>query len=68
MTLRRLCKYRPDRLRITVELLWPCWSPAKRVYVRKATEAIRNKFRSFDPAFDEIENYTGFGYCWKKPA
>jgi len=25
------------------------------------------KFRDFDPTFDQIENYTGFGYCWKKP-
>jgi two-component system response regulator ChvI len=35
--------------------------------VRSAIKRIRNKFRSFDPAFDEIENYSGFGYCWKKP-
>ena len=35
--------------------------------VRSAIKRIRNKFRSFDPTFDEIENYSGFGYCWKKP-
>jgi two-component system response regulator ChvI len=38
-----------------------------RANVRTAIKRIRNKFRSCDPAFDEIENYTGFGYCWKKP-
>ena len=35
--------------------------------VRSAIKRIRNKFRECDPAFVEIENYTGFGYCWKKP-
>jgi two-component system, OmpR family, response regulator ChvI len=35
--------------------------------VRSAIKRIRNKFRSLDPTFDEIENYSGFGYCWKKP-
>jgi two-component system, OmpR family, response regulator ChvI len=35
--------------------------------VRSAIKRIRNKFRNFDPTFDEIENYNGFGYCWKKP-
>jgi two-component system response regulator ChvI len=35
--------------------------------VRSAIKRIRNKFRACDPVFDEIENYTGFGYCWKKP-
>jgi two-component system response regulator ChvI len=34
--------------------------------VRSAIKRIRNKFRGFDPTFDEIENYSGFGYCWKK--
>jgi two-component system response regulator ChvI len=38
-----------------------------RANVRTAIKRIRNKFRSCDPAFDEIENYTGFGYCWRKP-
>ena len=39
-----------------------------RANVRSAIKRIRNKFRSFDSTFDEIENYNGFGYCWKKPA
>ena len=39
-----------------------------RANVRTAIKRIRNKFRACDPAFDEIENYTGFGYCWRKPA
>jgi hypothetical protein len=28
--------------------------------VRSAIKRVRNKFRTFDPAFDEIENYVGF--------
>ena len=28
---------------------------------------IRDKFRAIDPAFDEIESYTGFGYCCEEP-
>jgi two-component system response regulator ChvI len=39
-----------------------------RANVRSAIKRIRNKFRAFDPTFDEIENYTGFGYCWRKPS
>jgi hypothetical protein len=38
-----------------------------RANVRSAIKRIRNKFRDFDPTFDRIENYTAFGYCWKKP-
>ena len=38
-----------------------------RVNVRSAFKRIRNKFRAFDPTFQEIENHTGFGYCWRKP-
>ena len=38
-----------------------------RANVRSAIKRIRNKFRACDPTFDEIENYNGFGYCWKKP-
>ena len=38
-----------------------------RANVRSAIKRIRNKFRACDPAFEEIENYTGFGYRWKKP-
>jgi two-component system response regulator ChvI len=36
--------------------------------VRSAIKRIRNKFRERDPAFVEIENYTGLGYCWGRPA
>jgi two-component system, OmpR family, response regulator ChvI len=39
-----------------------------RANVRSAIKRIRNKFRACDPTFDEIENYNGFGYCWRKPA
>ena len=39
-----------------------------RANVRSAIKRIRNKFRTCDPTFDEIENYTGFGYCWRKPS
>jgi two-component system response regulator ChvI len=39
-----------------------------RANVRSAIKRIRNKFRSCDPAFDEIKNYTSFGYCWRKPS
>ena len=39
-----------------------------RANVRSVIKRIRNKFRAIDPAFDEIESYTGFGYCWRKPA
>jgi two-component system, OmpR family, response regulator ChvI len=35
--------------------------------VRSAIKRIRNKFRAFDPSFDAIENYIGFGYGWRKP-
>jgi two-component system, OmpR family, response regulator ChvI len=39
-----------------------------RTNVRSALKRIRNRFRALDPTFDHIENYAGFGYCWKKPA
>ena len=39
-----------------------------RANVRSAIKRIRNKFRACDPAFDEIENYTGVGYSWRKPS
>ena len=35
--------------------------------VRSAIKRIRGKFRAFDPAFADIENYVGFGYGWRKP-
>jgi two-component system, OmpR family, response regulator ChvI len=38
-----------------------------RANVRSVIKRIRKKFRECDPAFLEIENYTGFGYRWKKP-
>ena len=37
-----------------------------RANVRSAIKRIRNKFRDLDSTFDKIENYTGFGYCWRK--
>jgi two-component system, OmpR family, response regulator ChvI len=38
-----------------------------RANVRSAIKRIRNKLSRVEPSFDEIENYAGFGYCWKKP-
>jgi len=35
--------------------------------VRSAIKRIRKKFCACDSAFDDIENYPSFGYCWKKP-
>jgi two-component system response regulator ChvI len=35
--------------------------------IRSTIKRIRNKFRECDPAFAEIDNYAGFGYCWGKP-
>src|SRR6202171_2871101 len=39
-----------------------------RANVRSAIKRIRNTLREIGRAFDEIENYTGFGYCWRKPS
>jgi two-component system response regulator ChvI len=36
--------------------------------VRSNIKRIRIKFHACDPDFDEIQNYMGFGYCWKTPA
>lgn len=33
--------------------------------VRSAIKRVRNKFRAIDPSFDAIQNYTGYGYCWR---
>ena len=44
-----------------------CGEDGFRANVRSAIKRIRNKFRACDPTFDKIENYTSFGYCWKKP-
>lgn len=38
-----------------------------RANVRTFIKRIRQKFRSADEGFDEIENYAGFGYRWKRP-
>jgi two-component system response regulator ChvI len=38
-----------------------------RANVRSAIKRLRNKFRALDSTFEEIENHTGFGYCWRKP-
>jgi two-component system, OmpR family, response regulator ChvI len=34
--------------------------------VRSAIKRLRSKFRALDHTFDEIENYAGFGYRWRK--
>lgn len=39
-----------------------------RANVRSSIKRIRNKFRECDAAFDQIKNYTGFGYCWDEPS
>ena len=39
-----------------------------RTNVRSCIKRIRIKFNNCDPEFDEIQNYMGFGYCWKTPA
>jgi len=36
--------------------------------VRAFVKRIRQKFREADPDFDEIENYSGFGYRWREGA
>jgi two-component system response regulator ChvI len=38
-----------------------------RTNVRSGIKRIRIKFHQCDPDFDQIRNYMGFGYCWKKP-
>lgn len=38
-----------------------------RANVRTFIKRIRQKFRDVDAAFDQIENYAGFGYRWTKP-
>lgn len=34
--------------------------------VRAIIKRVRQKFRAVDPAFEEIENYPGFGYRWRR--
>ena len=36
-----------------------------RANVRTFIKRIRQKFRDLDPAFEEIENYPGYGYRWR---
>ncbi len=38
-----------------------------RTNVRSSVKRIRNKFRSIDADFKEIENFTAFGYFWRNP-
>ncbi len=40
-------------------------SSAVSVNVRSAIKRVRNRFRSVDADFDEIESYVGFGYRWR---
>jgi two-component system response regulator ChvI len=35
-----------------------------RTNVRSLVKRIRNKFRTIDATFSEIENFPAFGYCW----
>ena len=37
-----------------------------RTNVRSSVKRIRNKFRSIDSDFLEIENFPAFGYCWRR--
>lgn len=39
-----------------------------RANVRTFIKRIRHKFRDIDEGFDEIENYAGLGYRWKRQA
>jgi len=38
-----------------------------RTNVRSMIKRIRRKFETVDPTFEDIENYHGFGYRWRKP-
>jgi two-component system response regulator ChvI len=37
-----------------------------RANVRSSVKRIRNKFRSIDADFSEIENFPAFGYSWAR--
>jgi two-component system response regulator ChvI len=39
-----------------------------RTNVRSAVKRIRRKFQQLDPSFDEIHNFTAFGYIWGQPS
>jgi two-component system response regulator ChvI len=43
-------------------------SSGYRANVRAFIKRIRQKFRSIDADFAQIENYAGFGYRWGEPA
>ena len=38
-----------------------------RANVRTIIKRIRRKFLAADPTFDQIQNYSNFGYCWATP-
>jgi two-component system response regulator ChvI len=38
-----------------------------RANVRTVIKRIRKKFLAIDPTFDEIKNFSNFGYCWSEP-
>jgi two-component system response regulator ChvI len=38
-----------------------------RANVRTVIKRIRKKFLAIDPTFDEIKNFSNFGYCWADP-
>lgn len=38
-----------------------------RANVRSFVKRIRQKFKDMDDAFEQIENYPGFGYRWREP-
>src|ERR1700722_16397342 len=58
------CRAIYDRLRYK-DFIAGSGADGYRMNVRSAIKRIRNKFHNLDPTFDEIENYQGFGYCWK---
>jgi two-component system response regulator ChvI len=61
------CTYRSIYDRLHSEDLVPRrGTESYRANVRTAIKRIRNKFRALDPAFNQIENYNSFGYCWMR--
>ena len=45
-----------------------CGEEGYRANVRGAIKRIRAKFKELDPGWEEITNFTGFGYGWGKKA
>jgi two-component system response regulator ChvI len=45
-----------------------CGEEGYRTNVRGAIRRIRAKFKELDPGWEEITNFTGFGYGWGKKA